>query len=352
MDLLEDIYEHPPALKKAISRKLLFENNKTLIASPKYSGALEWVLEAVEESEVSSFIYIDLNDFRVENLNARKLNDFIKQERIEFVCIENYTPNFGTVEAEKILLITEEKTDLPGYETAALLPLDFEEFLSLRENIKSIEDLFDDFFKHGGLPSLINLEDEERVKRAAELLKLLFPSRSIMEIFKFFILKTGFSFSLFQAFNLIKQEIKLSKDFFYKTIEDLENKNYIFSVEKFGSSRSPKKFYPYDFVFRHSLTYKKDLAKNFEHMIFLELKKRNFEIYYMDFIDFYIPSQERIILTLPFLTYEQLLVKSTAALSSKRAQNLEIVTLGYEYDGEVLGTRISAKPFWEWALGQ
>jgi hypothetical protein len=72
----------------------------------------------------------------------------------------------------------------------------------------------------------------------------------------------------------------------------------------------------------------------------------------MDFIDFYIEEENRAILSLPFLTYEQLLVKSTAVLRGKMVDSIDIVTLGYEYSGEVQRVLVTAKPFWDWALGE
>jgi hypothetical protein len=122
--------------------------------------------------------------------------------------------------------------------------LDFEEFISLSPKIKSIEDLFNQFFKHGSLPQMINLDDNQRADRANELINLMFSSTTKREIFNFLVLKTGFTYSLFQAFNLIKQEIKISKDLFYKTIEEFEDKQYIYIVEKYQSQKAPKKILP------------------------------------------------------------------------------------------------------------
>ena len=349
MDLVEDIYENQQIDKKTIPRKLLIKSNKAIIKTPKYCGAKQFILDKILV-ENKKLLYIDLNDFRTKELTNRQINSFIEQESIESVVVENYRVDFGELHSQNTYLISEEDFQIEGFEKYSLLPLDFEEFISLSKKVENIEELFDEYFKHGSLPEMMNLKDKDRSRRAREFIHLLFPTQTRQAIFKFIVLKTGFAFSLFQAFNLIKQEIKISKDIFYKTIDELENRNYIFSVGKFESPKAPKKFYPYDFVFKQALTFKKDLAKNFEHMIFLELRKGNFEVYYMDFIDFFIPSENRAILSLPFLNYEQLLVKSTAVLSSKQVETIEVVTLGYEYSGEVHGVFVTAKPFWIWAL--
>ncbi|MCV6607850.1 MAG: hypothetical protein OIF32_06540 [Campylobacterales bacterium] len=349
MDLIEDIYEHQEIDKKTIPRKLTIDTQKAIIQTPKYCGVKKYISDLILQ-EKKKFLYIDLQDLRTKDLATKDLNHFIQEEKIQLIVVENYKATLEDIVCETVYLLTEENIKIDGFKNYSLLPLDFEEFISLHKKIENIEELFDEYFKHGSLPEMIHLKDQERVIRAREFIYLLFPLQTKQEIFKFIVLKTGFAFSLFQAFNLIKQEIKISKDIFYKTVEELENKKYIFSVSKFESPKAPKKYYPYDFVFKQALTFKKDLGKNFEHMVFLELIKGGFEVYYMDFIDFFIPSENRAVLTLPFLNYEQLLVKSTAVLSVKTVETIEIVTMGYEYTGEVHGAFVTAKPFWTWAL--
>jgi len=111
----------------------------------------------------------------------------------------------------------------------------------------------------------------------------------------------GQNVSAFQMFERIKQQQKLSKDMFYKTFYGLMEKGYLYWVEKYEHSRATKKLYTLDFNIKNALTLQKDFSRLFETLVFLEMLKRGSEIYYADGIDFYMPKENRIVLTMPFL---------------------------------------------------
>lgn len=347
MDYLEETFRKKHTFHTVV-RKLRITSKHSIIKTPKLTGGDSYI--KFLQSEEKQHLFIDLEDFRSHELTNTILNSFVKENEIVSVAINNYKEEFGAVKAPEVFLLTDREILLENFINYTLHTLDFEEFFGASKHNEYIEDVFDDYLKHGTILDLINLNEDDKITRMQEIVKLLFPNPTILEIFKFITVKTGFSFSLFQAFNMIKQNIKLSKDLFYNTIEDLKNSNYIFTVDKLNQPKAAKKFYPFDFALKQCFTTKKDLGKTLEHMIFLELIRKDDNIYYLDFVDFFLPNSGTAIIILPFASYEKILIKAQAALKNREVETIEIITLGYEYQGDFASFPIRALPFWQWAI--
>lgn len=127
----------------------------------------------------------------------------------------------------------------------------------------------------------------------------------------------------------------------------------LFFVQKFDQPRAAKKVYLIDFAIKNALSFKKDFLKRFENMIFLEMLKRDKDIFYAENIDFYIPLENSAVLSIPFLPPQMIktkLLKMKNLINSLSIKHVQIVTLGNEDSFENEGVLYEILPFWEWAL--
>lgn len=336
---------------KPLKRKLVISPN-TIIKSVQFNMASNFVASFLAPNE--SCFFLNKQDPRLKNLSPEKLANFIASEQIGFLCLENVDENFclkllqNLTFKPKIYIISETFFSLKGFENKELLSLDFEEFLS-NSLTKNISAQFDEFLKRGSLAIVQKLDDEERLEKQAQILKLSLKTETSFFIFCLLVEKTGLSLSLFQLFGFFKKDFKISKDLFYKTCYDLEEKSYIFSLAYFNKPSAPKKYYAFDFGLLGAISLKKNLAKTFENMVFLELKKRQKNIFYMDFIDFFILPSEGFV-CMAFADYDKVYQKTQLILKHNKIKKITFITMGYEYKTRLNSSLVNAKSFWVWAL--
>ena len=88
-------------------------------------------------------------------------------------------------------------------------------------------------------------------------------------------------------------------------------------------------------------------------MVFLELKNRFNEIYYLDNIDFYIPNKRYLILCIPFLN-DNILNKITKKILNiiieYDIKNVSIITISNSKILYLQNREIEIIPFYEWSL--
>lgn len=163
----------------------------------------------------------------------------------------------------------------------------------------------------------------------------------------------GQKVSAFQMFERLKQQQKLSKDMFYRTFYALIEKGYLYWVEKYEHTRATKKLYTLDFNIKNALTLQKDFSRLFETLVYLEMLKKGAEIYYADGIDFYIPKEDRIVLTMPF-SNEDVLFKKIESIEAFIIENgvlhVEVVTMNAETKLGLPYAIVEMMPFVKWAI--
>ena len=167
------------------------------------------------------------------------------------------------------------------------------------------------------------------------------------DILKFLFTHIGEKFSLYQIYQILKKQKKLSKDKFYDEIETLQKDKVIFLVDKFNSSKAPKKVFSYNFGYKNALTYDKNIAGILENMVFLELDE---EIYYLDNVNFYMPEIGKIILVYPFITEIQLMDKLKKIPRNLDFDTIEVVTISNEFEVVYKNKKVEVKPFWIWSF--
>jgi predicted AAA+ superfamily ATPase len=317
--------------KKIYDRKVKLNYENTLIIGPKRVGKTFLVFNFLKNFK-GKYKYIDFSDYR------EKDTDF---EGVDLVIYDNYdfslpVPNITT------FIITSQNTDMKGFRKIELKGLDFEEFFAF-ENTTSVNQCFDKFLRLGNFPRIFSEEyfKDEYLKETFELL----PYNK--NILKFYLSHIGEKFTLYQIYQILKKEIKISKDSVYQITNDLIKNGIIYEVNKFNSPKSPKKFYAYNFAFKNVLTNRKNIQYTFENIVFLELKQK--DIFYKDNLTFYIPEEEKGILVLPFADEEVAKEKIKKISDIKK---LDIITISNEFEINSNKFEVEVKPFTIWRFAE
>ena len=311
--------------KKILERKEKLKPN-TLIVGPKRVGKSFLVFKFLKNFK-GKYKIIDFEDFKELDFNFHG---------IDLLIVENY--DFQIELPKMPMIVTSPKNIyIKGMNKINLFNLDFEEFFFFSNSI-SPETAFDKFLKQGNFPRIFN-EDYFKEEYLKETIKLL-PYHQ--EILKFFLGHIGEKLTLYQIYQILKKEIKLSKDFFYKEVENLINDKVIFEIPKYNSPKSPKKFFAYNFAFKNVLTNRKNIQYTFENIVYLEIKKPCF---YTDKITFYFPDEEKGVIVMPFASKE---------IVEERVKNIdipiEIITISNEF--EVEKKNVEVIPFYKWSLAK
>ncbi len=317
--------------KKTNQRKIKLNFENTLITGPKKVGKTFLVFDFLKTFK-GKYKYIDFADYREKDFNF---------EEIDLVIYDNYDfshliPDITT------FVISQENINIEGFRKVELKGLDFEEFFAF-ENTTNINHCFDRFLRLGNFPKIFNEEyfKDEYLKETFELL----PYNK--EILSFFFRHTGEKFTLYQIYQILKKRMKISKDNFYKSTNDIIKNRVIYEVNKFNSPKSPKKFFSYNFAFRNIMTNKKNILHKFENIIFLELNEK--EIFYKDTLSFYIPEKELGILVLPFANEEGAKEKLKRVNDVKK---VEIITISNEFEIKNKNFEVEVIPFWRWRFAE
>ncbi len=353
MEQLEHLFEQSVKKQNIVERKVKVEAAKTQIVSPPYVGASSLIFSILNQEPSNSYLYIDLADYRIDkNALALHLNTFCREHKIITVAIDNYDGAFTLPDVGQIIISTIEPLDLPHFETLYLMPLDFEEFLALDTRYDTLENALSHFLQIGGFPQLIHVAAANRNRHMQDLLKLSLNDLEL-EILSFVAKQMGGKISIFHIFDRLKKDRKLSKDHFYKTFYSLIDQRWLLWLEKFDHPKAAKKLYLIDFALKGALTFNKNFSQLFESMVFLELKKVGKSVYYDDEIDFYIPDEDRVIITLPFATEKSLFTlmeKIEGWLITHGVQKMEVVTMNSESQLNHPFLKVEMIPFTRWAL--
>ena len=358
MILLETLYDIKLKNSFFYDRKIRITSKKTLLLGPKKSGKTHLIVDHLQNFRPDEYLYIDFDDVRVDsdNINKKELENFIAKNSIKVLILENFDFSFSLPKIEEILISSDDKrVKLENFHKLHLYPLDFEEFIAFDKRHFNIEQLFSVFSKRGGIPK-VNLYNERNYQGEFQRIsKELFESKNDFLVFKKFCELQGTKASLFQIYNQLKNTMRISKDFLYDLSKKLNDRELILFLEKYAQKKAAKKIYLFDFAIKSGLTFRKDFIKRFENIIFLELYKREKDIYYTEKIDFFIPAKKLGIICLPFTPIESLKDKMNRYVShfkSLHIKKVEIITIGNEGKFELEDIEFKQISFWDWALSQ
>lgn len=351
--MLDALYNLSNKKSSLISRKYQITKPFTIVKGAAKTGKTSIIKQYLSTLPSASYLYIDLNDLRIDvNIVKQELKGFCKDNSIHTLVIEAYDSSIDLPNVSQIILSTEESLVIEGFDRLNVYNLDFEEFLAFDSRYDSLENAFTHFLQTSSYPELYFAHQDNRQKQLQNILRLSLNTLEL-QIMIHSAKLVGQKVSAFQMFERLKQQQRLSKDMFYKTFYSLMDKGYLYWVEKYEHERATKKLYTLDFNIKNALTLQKDFSRLFETLVFLEMLKRGSEIYYADGIDFYMPKENRIVLTMPF-SNEDVLFKKIESIEAFIIENgvlfVEVVTMNAETKLGLPYAVIEMMPFIQWAI--
>jgi predicted AAA+ superfamily ATPase len=351
MDVLEILYDNPPKISGFLPRKYEITAKKTVLYGPAFSGKSFIIIDYLGKFSRKELLYIDFSDVRVDIRSLKSLQSFIDKNNIRIIVLEHFDFQCAIPEAEEVILSSVARLEIDGFHELFVPLLDFEEFVSFNFDKKhqNIEGIFTLFEKNGTYPQMALGGTE--AKQVQTILQMY--AKNSFTMLKNIALFQAQILSVHKLYELLKPNIKLSKDTIYATISRFENEYLIYFVDRFDKRGAGKKLYFADFTLKNILTFEKDFILKFQNIIFCELIKKTGQIFYTLTLDFYLPKHSLAILCIPFLQPELInrrFKKLSKELKSLGITNLQVITLGNEGKYKDEGLTCELIPFWEWAM--
>lgn len=355
MNILDQIYEINFTKINFLERKVSINNPYTILIGPPKSGKTYLIYDYLSKFDLESYLYIDLDDYRNDKSDIIKdLDSFIKEKKIEVLVLENFEFDIDLPNVTNIIITTrkQKKFDI-AFDVLEVLPLDFEEYLLFDNKHNNISNSFNSFLKFGSFPEIIEYSEQKKLHRNVEICKLYCEDRTYLEILFIIVKFAGEKKSVFQLFNTLKKDIKISKDKFYKVFDELIENRVLFVCEKYEQPKAVKKIYIFNHALIDMVSYKKNFNNLFKNMVYLELIRRDEAVYYLDNIDFYLPSTKQIVLAIPFfnsLVSSAIISKILPLLNQYEVEVITIVTISTEQSIFIDEIEAQALPFYNWVL--
>lgn len=336
-----------------VDRKVQLDNLSYSIKGVTKVGKTMLVKNYLLTLNRREYLYIDCSDMRI-NLNefSVELALFCKEKNISTLVLDNYNEQISLANVEQIIVISSRYYHLEYLTPLELSPLDYEEFLAYEGRFDSAA--LNHYFKLGGLPLLQNIPSDMHTNsmQQALLLHLNATELSILVLCaKFFTSKL----SVFNIYEKLKKEQKISKDKLYLNFQSLVESGYISLLKKFEHPKATHKIYLSDISFQSSLSLQKNFSKVFENSVFLHLQHRYKDIFYYDGIDFYVPSKSTLYFALAFIderTFFKKLEGIEAFIFQYKIEKIVCVTLNNEASLAHPFSQVDMLPFATWALSE
>lgn len=232
-------------------------------------------------------ILVDCADLRLEVEEAQaELLKQVLEKRFDALIIDNYRPELTIPTHQDIIIVAPSPRHIPesirtSFTTHCVRPLNFEEYVSCSKSNK-LESIFASFLKEGNLPELPYILESKRPQRIQEIIMLY--ARENTDIFTFLLRYQGKPFSTHNAYCLLKQQQKISKDKIYALIQTLQDEQVIFTLPH--ATQRESKLYFYNFALPYALSSAPNFQSIFENMIFCELVHAGIRAYYDKSCDF------------------------------------------------------------------
>lgn len=232
-------------------------------------------------------ILVDCADLRLEIEEAQaELLKQVLEKRFDTLIIDNYRPELTVPTHQDIIAIAPSPSHIPesiraSFTAHCVRPLNFEEYVSCSKSNK-LESIFASFLKEGNLPELPYILESKRPQRIQEIITLY--ARENTSIFTFLLRYQGKPFSTHNAYCLLKQQQKISKDKIYALIQTLQDEQVIFTLPH--ATQRESKLYFYNFALPYALSNAPNFQSIFENMIFCELVHAGISAHYDESCDF------------------------------------------------------------------
>jgi len=337
-----------------IERKIRITHPKTILFGPPKSGKSFLIFDYLSNFDSKEYIYIDFNDTRNTYEEIEKnLQEFVIRNNIKVIVLENFDFQFKIPYCDSVIITSKQAKKEKGFKNLFLNPLDFEEYLLHDKKNQNITHLFNNFLRYGNLPETLQTPDYKIYESLQDLIKLINKDETCEEILKILVFNIDEKKSLNQIFLTLKEKIKISKDKFYEECKRLENEKIIYFLPKFMQEKAVKKIYTYNCALFSSITHKKKFKNELTNLIFLELLNRHKELYYLDYIDFYIPDENIAIVSIPFFnsTMMQSQLKRIKRVANEHdIKELYVISVSNNEHFFIQNLEVNVLPFYEWAL--
>jgi len=350
-NLLEEFYRQDLHAGHYVERKTQIGTQSCQLNGITQSGKTALIKHTLLERKKSSYLYVDCNDVRIDRIELNTyLGAFCQDNNLECVVLDNYHPTIIPPNVPQLIISSEYHYPFAHLETIRLYPLDYEEFLAYEHKYDSTA--LHHFFQLGGYPSMHRIVSDDRNRNIQRNLQFALSNIE----FDLMLLSAKMAAQKVSAYTLyerLKSERKISKDMLYKNLDQLTAKSYLHQLSKYAHPRATKKLYLCDIAIKNALSTQKHFGRLFENLIYLEMLKRHFELYYEEGIDFYLPQQQRVVLCMPFGNQEMLFKKIEnieAFIITHNISKVEVVTMSSESELSHPFTTVEMIPFAIWAL--
>ena len=235
-------------------------------------------------------LYMDFADLRnTDSLIKQTLLKSAIEKKADLIILDNVPSDFNAHFGAEVAVITIAQTkmtnrvDLNDFIPLEIFPLNFEEFISNDAQNLNLNELFERFIKFGNLPFVLNLRDWQKLEAKQKMLISVFGEN--MDIFLTLLRFQSSAVSVFQLYNILKKDGKMSKNRIYSVISDFTKRGILRGVAHLTKPKAPKKAYFFDFSLKSAVSYERDFMASFENMVFLELlgrKGADSDIFYSD----------------------------------------------------------------------
>lgn len=352
MKTLEYFYQNPPKNAKFIDRKVYFDDDKILLIGSTNSGKTTLLCEYLQSFE--NFLYINLEDFRLNLQSLENLKDFIKINNIKALGFDGAKDDFILpCECENIIVSTSSNSlNLKDFLRVKLCGLDYEEFIAFYRKNYEARTLFSHFLARGNGVKTAFLQDFEittflqtKLSSSLNTLQIQVLSQVALQIHQ--------AFNAYQIYKTLKTQNKISKDKLYESLNFLKDNNFINFVPNLSEKSIFKRVYFSDFGLRNALSFDKDPKIIIANMVFCELLKLESEIYFSDEVDFYLPKESLGIIIIPFSAPEIIFLRFKKHLKFYKQLGINkviIISNANEANTALEGIKCQILPFWQWAV--
>lgn len=337
MTIFEYFYENPPNNRHYLPRKVEITKSNTLLYGAAQSGKTSLAIDYAINSE-SKFLYLDLSDVRIKNIDSHQLTKFIQNEKIDILIIDNFDNSFQIpTNTKQNILISQNKFLYENYSLLKLYYFDFEEFLNTTQ--KSTTQSFNLYLKNGAFDN------------TAQMIAKAWLDQNKLYLFCVLCEMCAKTVSINQIYLNLKKEIKISKDWLYSAIDWFTQHHYIYFLDKINAPKSQKKLFISHQPFVNSLTLGTTFIAIFQNLIVNELIKKGLHPTYYELSSYLIGK--KLIKVEPFASEEAIWVKIQKNFGEYKKlgiTSIAIVTVSSSFEFMIENVKCEAMPFYEWAV--
>jgi len=354
MYLLNYFYSSSIQNEQYYPRKLQLPKGSFMLIGARGVGKSALIIDYLKNYEQHSYLYIDCQDpaFILEEIDIVELEEFIAEEGIKILVLDNYFEGFleNFPKVENLIIIAKEpilEIELPIYR---LYPLDFEEFINFSKT-QNIQNAFNTYTKKGSLPHIAKSLNINSAAKELFFEKFETQEGKVLLILAIFNTKVTTAHQIYQR---AKEYFKISKDWLYKTIKNFENEGVIYQIDTLERGFG-KKLLIYDFAFAKYLNKHQSFNATLDSIVALALIKHKIAIKAVLNPLGYLSDKNELILISAFENEEAMwskIQKNFGFYTNLKLKSVTIVTISNSYNFTIKNITFNAIPFYEWVIGQ